>query len=399
MTLPPVDMRTVLKDNPFVGAFEQSLLHDLPFTIPCLEPRSLPFSVGKAEYGHVIDTWLDHLLPCASSEMSICGMDGNWFTIIDRVVDGSDVSVNLHHMSSKAKLRPDGVFTVRGSVAGIVESKADKQSLSEAERELSSKFHPLAHKQFPLGHTSIPGFTTCATDVRVYSINYSHNTKIYGQTLLRSYHVDTLSGRVEFIIDLFKILRWMVTLKPSGELEHLIPGVKRPTSNGHHITWMRAGLLKQFSTSSTVRLDLIRQIYTQAHENVEHGVANGTSVTITSIGKTFENAVRHGDITRMSQVIPAVREAIDAIHSLGIAHCDVCVDNLFVMDGGRVILGDLEYCTEKNNPPPRLRRFYNNADGKEPETAEELDENQFIRLTQTLNESYSLLASTADQNN
>lgn len=45
----------------------------------------------------------------------------------------------------------------------------------------------------------------------------------------------------------------------------------------------------------------------------------------------------------MNQVIPVVREAIDAIHSLGIAHCDVCVDNLFVMDGGRVILGDLEY--------------------------------------------------------
>lgn len=183
MTLPSVDMKTVFKNNPFVGLFEQSLLHDLPFTIPCLKSRQPPFSVGEAEYGSVIDTWLDHLLPCASSEMSICGMDGNWFTIIDRVVDGSDVSVNLHYMSSKAKLRPDGVFTVRGSVAGIVESKADTQSLNEAELELSSKFHPLAHKQFPLGHNSIPGFTTCATSVRLYSISYSHVTGIYSQVL------------------------------------------------------------------------------------------------------------------------------------------------------------------------------------------------------------------------
>lgn len=100
-----------------------------------------------------------------------------------------------------------------------------------------------------------------------------------------SYHVDALSGRLEFIIDLFKILRWMITLKPSGELEHLVPGVKRPTSNGHYITRMRAGLLKQFSQPSTVRLDLIRKVYELNNQHVEQGIANGTSVTITSIGK------------------------------------------------------------------------------------------------------------------
>jgi uncharacterized protein YuzB (UPF0349 family) len=31
---------------------------------------------------------------------------------------------------------------------------------------------------------------------------------------------------------------------------------------------------------------------------------------------------------------------------VGVAHCDICVENLFVLDSGVILLGDLEYCTD-----------------------------------------------------
>lgn len=82
-------------------------------------------------------------------------------------------------------------------------------------------------------------------------------------------------------------------------------------------------------------------------------------------------------------VIGQIKAGIDQLHANGYAHCDVCVDNIFVdsqEDGGAVFLGDLEYCRRKDDKPPvDIRRADPNAN-----TAEELDFLQFEKLKDEL---------------
>jgi hypothetical protein len=60
------------------------------------------------------------------------------------------------------------------------------------------------------------------------------------------------------------------------------------------------------------------------------------------------------DKLEKSFVLPqVVQEAARQLHSLGIAHCNICVDNVFVnVVGNVVLLEDLEYCQLMVNPPP-----------------------------------------------
>jgi tRNA A-37 threonylcarbamoyl transferase component Bud32 len=347
---------------------------------------SPPFVYGKAEYEHAIDAWTTHGIPSPSSEMSVCGMDGNWLYIIRRVIDNSIISVDQHHDSSKAKLRPDGVITVNNAVVGIVESKASESDLDTAERELTSKLHEAAHCRFPVGCSSIVGFTTCASMVRIHLI--VHGNMLYSHHVLKTYPMESVGGRSDFIVDLFKLMRWMVLVKSSGALTHLIPGVKTQTRNGNSIFWGNAGLVKSFARE--VRFNLMSQVYDLKHPNLEQGRTNGKSVTITSIGSTFQNAVASGQVTSRDQVLSQIQAALDAIHSIGIAHCDICLDNIFVLNDGTITLGDFEYCRAVTEPPPSVNRLFNNSDEQPPKTALDLDHNQFSKLDDELSEGYSL---------
>jgi hypothetical protein len=93
--------------------------------------------------------------------------------------------------------------------------------------------------------------------------------------------------------------------------------------------------------------------------HVERGVANRTSVTIASIGTTFHNAIRAVAVVDARAVNRQLRLAGDALQRLDVAHYDVCTENMFVLDDGTImlgdLLGDLEYCTECDSPPPQAR--------------------------------------------
>lgn len=154
----------------------------------------------------------------------------------------------------------------------------------------------------------------------------------------------------------------------------------RPTTSGHFISWTRHGLLKEFRRDN-VRFDLIRQVYNANMRHVESGYADGRSITITSIGATLYNAILSKAVESKGQVVEQVRAAVDALHAQGIAHCDICCENVFVKEDGEVILGDLQHCTElQHRPPAQAKRMYGN-----PDTALELDENQFVRFVEELN--------------
>ena len=171
--------------------------------------------------------------------------------------------------------------------------------------------------------------------------------------------------------------------------------IRRLTSSGHNvISWTKNGLHKQFYANSTVRFDLIRQIYNANLTFVERGFADHCSILITSIGYTLHNAVLNGWVSKQ-QVVDSVRAAVDSIHALGIAHGDICCENVFVLDHqsdvkgviGRwvVVLGDLQQCMEIQQQPVKgMKHLYG-----DPGTALELDENQFVRFLDELNGYFS----------
>ncbi len=127
-------------------------------------------------------------------------------------------------------------------------------------------------------------------------------------------------------------------------------------------------------------LEIIRAIYNAKLPNVEQGIANCTSVTITTVGRRLCDVFRSGDLEK-SFVLAQVQEAVRQLHSLGIAHCDICVDNVFVnLVGNVVFLGDLEYCQLIGDPPPiGIRR----ADSRSS-TAGELDLIQLDKFSDEL---------------
>ena len=81
--------------------------------------------------------------------------------------------------------------------------------------------------------------------------------------------------------------------------------------------------------------------------------------------------IRRHDL-RLNDVYHQVSLGIQQLHFNGFAHCDICLDNIFVdsiEEGGHIFIGDLEYCRLKDELPPKnIRRSDCRA-----RTAEELD--------------------------
>lgn len=373
----------------FAGSFETVLKKPLPFPVPVFSRMHLGEGFERADSSvtSAVDIFLKHGLVSSGNETAVLGLDvTSWMFILRDLVDGCYVYCNQHHSSSKALLRPDGVVEVDGCVVTIVESKGVVTQGVVARSELTDKLHPLAYKKFPVGCLSIVGITTTDAEINLYSLSYNPITRKYSSALLKRYTVTELEGRRAFILDVFKLVCWMLTVRSSGSMSHLIPGVRVRTPNGHFITWNRAGLFKEFKQGSVPNMDLIRRLYQADLANVERGTANCTSVTITSIGTRLTDAVRSGAVTSKADVVRQVRAAVEQIHSAGVAHCDICVENLFVLDSGVILLGDLEYCTDLESAQlPEVRRMYvDRESGQAPTTAMELDANQLARLEEFL---------------
>jgi hypothetical protein len=76
---------------------------------------------------------------------------------------------------------------------------------------------------------------------------------------------------------------------------------------------------------------------------------------VTRVGFKLRDAFAAGMISRET-AIEHVREGLDELHGLGLAHCDVVVDNVFV-HGGIAYLDDLEYLTPIGEPAPATSRW------------------------------------------
>jgi RIO-like serine/threonine protein kinase len=88
-------------------------------------------------------------------------------------------------------------------------------------------------------------------------------------------------------------------------------------------------------------------------------------------------------VITIDEVMQQVRQGLNNLHLIGVAHCDICVDNIFVLDDNEIILGDLEYCTRCDSRPPDVRRRHDATLGI-PANALELDEQQYSVLRDEL---------------
>lgn len=189
-------------------------------------------------------------------------------------------------------------------------------------------------------------------------------------------------GKKDFIVDIFKIARWIVSQATPTDYFHLVSNVRIKTRNNHHVTLQSDGIVKEFyhNNARPIPMDIIKAIYEAKLPNVENGETNSKSITITTVGRRLQDAIRLFGLDKR-EVLTQVQLAVKQLHDIGYAHCDICADNIFVTVNENVVfLGDLEYCQLKENPPPSgIRRGDPSAS-----TAEELDMTQLDRFRDEL---------------
>ena len=113
------------------------------------------------------------------------------------------------------------------------------------------------------------------------------------------------------------------------------------------------------------------------------------AILITSVGymaKDFLRRVHDPESKAQLEVklIEDVREGLNSLHNLSLAHCDLCLENVFYEEArddkpGRFFIGDLEYLTPLQEPVPlkNLRLFQG---ASVPSIPLELDELNFCSL-------------------
>jgi hypothetical protein len=336
--------------------------------------------LARAEYGVSIDYWLDYQIVSLTSEQAVVGQDIIWQHLL-KTISMVNILLDQHDSSSEARLRPDFTATFNGVLVIKGEAKTNQTDMLDSKNELVSKFHKTAYKLFPVCK-SIPAIMTCNESISLYSIEYFN--KQYILTMVKLYNIGAFPGRVDFIVDIFKILIWIMSQTDPIEGYHIAPTVRTKTRNGHHITLLREGLLKEFDVHKLVHINisLIGDIYALQLPNVEHGTINCSSITITRVGSRLRDAIIARHMNR-DDIFQQVYMGIQQLHAHDFAHCDICVDNIFVdsiEDGGEVFIGDLEYCRLKNLPPPmNIKR----ADASAL-TAEQLDDIQLMKFKDEL---------------
>ena len=373
--------------DPILTTLRTILAQPLPFKIPVLNSKYVNlyphvFELGHSvEYKASVDCFLDHILLSLTSEQAVVVLDGMWQNVLKSIADVL-IYLDEHDPTSLALRRPDFSALHLDALVMKGEAKASLQAMVASRHDLTKKFRRDAYKMFPSGCTEIPAITTCNEEIHLFGISYFDRQYILDS--LRVYRVIEIEGRVAFIEDLFKLMIWILSQSEPVERFHLVPERRMRTPNGHHVTLLQDGLLKEFSSSSQARInmDVIREIYRLHLENVEWGSVNCTSISITRVGRKLKDVFRLRNMDR-TNVVQQVELGVSQLHANSIAHCDLCLDNIFVdnvEDGGRVFLGDVEYCCAIESPAPTdLRRSDRRA-----RTAGDLDSLQLEKLKDEL---------------
>lgn len=354
-------------------------LDQLPFKIACQSAklaREFPetFEIAECSYGSSVDVFVERNGIIGGSEMVVMGIDYNWCCIINAVLPGSKVYMDQHDQSSSSLNRPDAVFMTQRALIAKKESK--KVGILLAVEELTKKLSPDAHLLFPSGCVTIPSFATDETEMAIYFITYNGLTSTFETKHFKSYNPSFQLDRVNFIVDVFRMLRWAITVKGPNNEFHLIPGVRTRTVNGNFVTWLPQGLLKEHDRKRKVDFMIIEKIYSAKLKNVEHGSlkilsSTATALLINRLGVPLESAIKQKSV-KANDAIRMVREGMEQLHSLNISHSDICIQNAFYdLTSKEVFLGDLEYASLASSKVTEIRRLPSSTPF--PSTAKDLD--------------------------
>jgi hypothetical protein len=364
--------------------FTTVLESPLPFQIPVCDHLTVSlqpsvFLLGLSEYRFTVDQWLSDFSSTLglTSESGVVATDYLWQGILAKLCN-LNVLLNQTDPSSQIRMRPDFTGMFNSILVIKSEAKSDISEIPSAISELIVKFHETAHFMFPSLCPVIPGIASSRQLISLHRIYYDYTRRIYCQDLVKQYRVLEYEERVKFIVDIFKIAIWIVSQTSPTQFFHLVPDVRTKTRNRHHVTLVRDGILKEFYHGSErqIPMEIIRDVYAAKLLNVEQGITNCSSVTITTVGMRLRDALRLEGLEK-GFVFSQVQEAVRQLHSIGVAHCDICVENIFVNVIDKVVfLGDLEYCQRMDDPPPiGIRRADLRAN-----TGQELDLLQLEKL-------------------
>jgi hypothetical protein len=201
--------------------------------------------------------------------------------------------------------------------------------------------------------------------------------------LVQAYITSSLEGRVKFVVDLFKIARWMAAINKPNKSFHLIPNQWIGTDNHHRVMWVKDGLLKQLNRHkvSEDQLDKMVHVMSQKLDHVECGELSSADkriILIKTVGVRvedfFRDVAQNMRIHFKNKLLQDVQLGLDELHSIGYAHCDLCIKNVFYdAKNCRFFLDDLEYVTDCDSSPP-LKAY---RTSRTPQNARELDEFEF----------------------
>lgn len=141
------------------------------------------------------------------SSYRFADLDGLWLGALARCCS-CEIWRNQTDDSGYATLRPDAVLTFRNALVLRVEEKALETSLSTAIEEIAAKMHSSAAELFPKGHDTFPAIVASQTVNKILGVSIDNSGQFFTHEY-RSYRIDTLDVRVEFLRDVFKIARWM----------------------------------------------------------------------------------------------------------------------------------------------------------------------------------------------
>jgi hypothetical protein len=341
------------------------------------------FVVGRAEYGADLDAYLNYHLISASSEQSVVALDSNWVSALSLCL-GLTVFQNQTSHSSAGTLRPDFTIYKSGALVMRVEEKADSRDLPSAKNELVDKLSDDAIHLFPFNQDRVLGLAISSFRVEMYFIAWNYAEGRFSLSeLVQAYITSSLEGRVKFVVDLFKIARWMAAINKPNKSFHLIPNQWIGTDNHHRVMWVKDGLLKQLNRRkvSEDQLDKMVHVMSQKLDHVECGELSSADkriILIKTVGVRvedfFRDVAQNMRIHFKNKLLQDVQLGLDELHSIGYAHCDLCIKNVFYdAKNCRFFLDDLEYVTDCDSSPP-LKAY---RTSRTPQNARELDEFEF----------------------
>jgi hypothetical protein len=200
----------------FVGcSFADALQKPLGFRISINDAATVQqfpeiFALGKSEYGYNLDAFLN-LVDATNNSASAVAARDVYLSIIKLLLPRSIVEQRQPRSSSKNN-RYGFAVSVSG-VLGMLGVHDDQVPVSFDERGArlllsrtiyASKFR----SALPKGQHSVPGIASTVESLVIYNVSLDDSDGSVVCTAIKKYSINELSGRVQFTVDLVKLITW-----------------------------------------------------------------------------------------------------------------------------------------------------------------------------------------------